>query len=105
MHANKTMVTDVLKGELGFGGFVGSDYNGCFQDGGQRRALPERGRRHVHDCQGDSGCHRTSTTSSAAARLVTGIPMSRLDDAVRRILSVKCEMGLFDSRCRWSTAR
>ena len=33
MHANKTMLTDVLKGELGFKGFVASDYNGCFQDG------------------------------------------------------------------------
>ena len=25
------------------------------------------------------------------------VPMSRLDDAVRRILAVKCEMGLFDT--------
>ena len=33
MHINKTMVTDVLKGELGFGGFVVTDYNGCFQVG------------------------------------------------------------------------
>ena len=31
MHVNKTMTTDVLKGELGFGGFVVTDYNGCFQ--------------------------------------------------------------------------
>ncbi len=33
MHVNKAMVTDVLKGELGFAGFVGSDYNGCSQVG------------------------------------------------------------------------
>ena len=33
MHANKAMITGVLKGELGFAGFVGSDYNGCFQNG------------------------------------------------------------------------
>ena len=33
MHINKPMITDVLKGELGFGGFVGTDYNGCFQVG------------------------------------------------------------------------
>ena len=33
MHVNKAMVTDVLKGELGFGGFVGTDYNGCSQIG------------------------------------------------------------------------
>ena len=33
MHINKAMVTDVLKGELGFGGFVVTDYNGCSQVG------------------------------------------------------------------------
>ena len=33
MHANKVMLTDVLKGELGFKGFVGSDFNACIQNG------------------------------------------------------------------------
>ena len=33
MHANSAMVNGVLKGELGFAGFVGSDYNGCYQNG------------------------------------------------------------------------
>ena len=33
MHINKAMITDVLKGELGFGGFVVSDFNACFQLG------------------------------------------------------------------------
>ena len=33
MHVNKAMTTDVLKGQLGFGGFVVTDYNGCFQAG------------------------------------------------------------------------
>ena len=33
MHINKAMITDVLKGELGFGGFVVTDYNGCIQAG------------------------------------------------------------------------
>jgi beta-glucosidase len=40
-----------------------------------------------------------TTVQSTITGLVTGgtVPMSRLDDAVRRILAVKCEMGLFDS--------
>ena len=40
MHVNKPMITDVLKGEMSFGGFVVTDYNGCFQVGiwGERRA-------------------------------------------------------------------
>ena len=33
MHINKAMITDVLKGQLGFGGFVITDYNGCSQAG------------------------------------------------------------------------
>ena len=54
MHINKPMITDVLKGELGFGGFVVTDYNGCFQVGPVRRQrrpgrVPQRGRGHVHD--------------------------------------------------------
>ena len=30
MHANKMLVTDVLKGELGFKGFVVSDWGSIF---------------------------------------------------------------------------
>jgi hypothetical protein len=33
MHQNGPMITGVLKGDLGFQGFVGSDYNGCTQNG------------------------------------------------------------------------
>ena len=33
MHINKPMVTDTLKGTLGFGGFVVSDFDACFQLG------------------------------------------------------------------------
>ena len=33
MHINKAMITDTLKGELGFGGFVSSDFDACFQLG------------------------------------------------------------------------
>ena len=47
MHINKAMITDTLKGTLGFGGFVISDFNGCFQLGlpntaaGQQQGLGE----------------------------------------------------------------
>ncbi len=33
MHQNGAMINGVLKGDLGFQGFVGSDYNGCTQNG------------------------------------------------------------------------
>ena len=53
MHANTAMITGVLKGDLGFAGFVGSDYNGCYQNGVTRGRLPQRGCRHVHDLRED----------------------------------------------------
>jgi beta-glucosidase len=101
MHANKTMLTDVLKGELGFKGFVGSDYNGCFQDGVNGGSCL------------DAGVDMFMTSSFWAempAPMVTpsyflgrmkplitaGARTARLDDAVKRILTVKCEMGVFD---------
>ena len=107
MHVNKAMITDVLKGELGFGGFVVTDYNGCFQAGvsgvsAVAGRVPERGRRHVHDLRRRHGVPQPFGTTSIVSnvrQLVESntVPMSRLDDAVRRILAVKCEMGLFDT--------
>ena len=49
MHMNTMMITDVLKGQLGFAGFVGSDYNGCTHERRDPGGLPERRRRHGHD--------------------------------------------------------
>ena len=104
MHVNKAMVTDVLKGQLGFGGFVVTDYNGCFNIGvsdqqglaacmnaGADMFMSAAGRRSLQPASG--------SVLSALRDLVNNgtIPMSRLDDAVRRIVAVKCEMGLFDT--------
>jgi len=95
MHINKAMLTDTLKGELGFGGFVNSDFDACFQLGMTNQA-------------GFAACLNAGidmfmlfrvdipTTLGYFAALVPGtVPQSRIDDAVRRILAVKCELGLF----------
>ena len=102
MHANKSMITDVLKAELGFGGFVVTDYNGCFKLGmsdQQSLAACMNAGADMFMLQRDSVLQPTSgSILSMLHDLVIGgtIPMSRLDDAVRRIVAVKCEMGLFD---------
>ncbi|MBW8823918.1 MAG: glycoside hydrolase family 3 C-terminal domain-containing protein [Xanthomonadales bacterium] len=95
MHGAKALLTDALKQKMGFDGFVVSDWNGIGQ-------LP--------------GC----TNDSCAAAINAGIdmvmvpddwkafianttkqvengqiPMSRIDDAVARILRVKLRAGLF----------
>ena len=101
MHQNGEMINTVLKGQLGFRGFVGSDYNGCFQDGVTPQACL------------DAGVDMMMTSSLWAEMpppmvtpmyfverirpLITGTRVARLDDAVKRILTAKCEMGLFDT--------
>jgi len=108
MHANKAMVTDVLKGELGFGGFVGSDYNGCFQVGAAdaESSLAQclnAGTDMLMIFGGNTGAPPPFGEGNSVHSIVRSlvekgtVPMARLDDAVRRILAVKCEMGLFES--------
>jgi beta-glucosidase len=98
MHINKTMLTDVLKGELGFGGFVVSDFNACFQVGGGNQS-------GVGQCL-NAGIDMFMTYNQSvptmlgyfAALMKAGtITQDRVDDAVRRILAVKCELGLFET--------
>jgi beta-glucosidase len=91
------MLTDVLKGELGFGGFVVSDFNACFQLGLANQA-------GLGACL-NAGIDMFMTYNQTIptmlgyfAALVPGtVPQSRIDDAVRRIVAVKCEMGLFEA--------
>jgi beta-glucosidase len=92
MHANSAMVNDVLKGELRFAGFVGSDYNGCFQNGVNSGSCLNGG----VDMFMTFG--RTASQFLNLVRpLVPGtVPQARIDDAARRILVSKCEMGLLD---------
>ena len=100
MHINKTMITDVLKGELRFGGFVGTDYDGCIQAGTTQASAG------IAQCL-NAGADMFMIFGTGTPQAVTDIirtavegstvPQARLDDAVRRILAVKCEMGLFDT--------
>ncbi len=96
MSANKYLLTDVLKGELGFKGFLVSDYAAVDQLQGDYSEevktainagldmimVPEHYRRFISTLTG----------------LVNDgkVPMSRIDDAVRRILRVKFAMGIFE---------
>ncbi|HEX2658442.1 MAG TPA: glycoside hydrolase family 3 C-terminal domain-containing protein, partial [Polyangia bacterium] len=96
MHANSAMVNGVLKGDLGFAGFVGSDYNGCYQNGVD-----------VAGCL-NGGVDMFMTFSRTASQFLSSVkalvpgtvPQSRIDDAARRILLAKCEMGLLDGANR-----
>ena len=96
IHGNQYLITDVLKGKLGFDGLVVSDYDaigqipGCTKDhcaqavnaGTDLFMVPNDWKAFIDNTVNDVEEGR--------------IPMSRIDDAVTRILRVKMRSGLFN---------
>lgn len=96
MHAHRYLLTDVLKGELGFAGFLVSDWQGVdyvhddyytaavtsITAGVDMVMVPFHGERFI-------GCLTRAVENG-------DVPLARIDDAVRRILTVKFELGLFE---------
>jgi beta-glucosidase len=96
MHAENYLITEVLKSELGFGGFVISDWGAIDQisddyyesvvtsinAGVDMNMVPYQYRRFI----------------SVLWQAVDNgdVPIERIDDANRRILRVKFELGLFE---------
>ncbi|NRQ39933.1 glycoside hydrolase family 3 protein, partial [Nonomuraea sp. NN258] len=99
LHGHQYLISTLLKGELGFTGFVVSDWNGIDQIDGAPGA----------------SAHDVRTAINAGVDLVmapTGwrqfidllraevqagrVTQARVDDAVRRILTKKFELGLFE---------
>lgn len=96
IHGNKQLLTDILKGDMGFDGFVVSDWNGTGQ---------------IEGCTDEScaqainaGIDMVMVPEDWKAMLLNTIsqvksgeiPMARIDDAVTRILRVKLRLGLYD---------
>lgn len=96
MSAHHYLLTDVLKNELGFRGFLVSDWQAIdqidpdfdkavavsFNAGMDMNMVPYDYKRFM------------ATLTRAVER--GNVPLSRIDDAVSRILTVKFEMGLFE---------
>lgn len=97
MHAHTNLLTDVLKGEMGFTGFIVSDWAGIDQ------ITPGN----------YTNCVRASINAGIDLVMVpdryeeflrilelavtnTWVPTNRVNDAVRRILNVKFRLGLFE---------
>ena len=101
-HANHHLLTEVLKNEWGFRGFVVSDWN-------------DVERLHTRDCVADSPKEavRIAVMAGIDMSMVPldfsffdfllqcvheeSVPMARIDDAVRRILRVKFMTGIFEN--------
>jgi beta-glucosidase len=100
-HINKHVLTDILKTELGFDGFVVSDWQDIQKLVTEWKvAADEKEATRMAIMAGiDMSMVPSSYTFSdnLIALVKEGkVPMSRIDDAVRRILRVKFQLGLFD---------
>jgi beta-glucosidase len=99
MHSNKYLITDVLKGELGFSGFVVTDWAGIDQIDGQTGFTQAEIATAINagiDMVMVPNDYKTFISLTRAAVQSGQIPMSRVDDANRRILTKKFELGLFE---------
>lgn len=95
-HGSRYLLTDVLKGRLGFDGFVVSDWDGVDQlDDALDVALGRAINAGVDMVMVSLDWRRMLATLTQLVEDGT-IPMARVDDAVRRILSVKLRAGLFE---------
>ena len=95
-HGNKSLLTDVLKGRLGFDGFVVGDWNGHGQVAGCTPTdCAQTFNAGLDMAMAPDSWKGLFDTTLAQVRAGT-IPQARVDDAVRRILRVKFKLGLFD---------
>jgi beta-glucosidase len=102
MHGNKYLLTDVLKQELGFDGFLVSDWAAIDQLSPNYKADIEKsinaGIDMVMIPNGPGQNNNYADFIKLLKELVAEgrVPQDRIDDAVRRILQVKLATHLFD---------
>lgn len=96
MHGQKELLTDVLKGRMNFTGFVIGDWNGhALIPGCTSTDCPQSVNAGLDMFMAPDtwkGLYESTLGHVKSGR----IPMSRLDDAVRRILRAKIAYGLFE---------
>jgi beta-glucosidase len=96
MHANRELITDVLKNGLGFDGFVISDWEGIHQIPGDYPTQVRTGVNAGIDMFMEPFSSQAFEDTLLAEVNAGRVPMSRIDDAVHRILTKKFELGLFE---------
>jgi beta-glucosidase len=104
MHAQHELITDVLKGQLGFRGFLISDWEGIHQipdpanptNGGLTAYKVRTGVNAGTDMFMEPFSSEQFESLLLAEVSSGGVSMARIDDAVRRILHAKFQLGLFE---------
>ena len=98
MHAHRHLLRDVLKGEWGFDGVVVADWNGIGQlvHQGVAADLRDAARQAIEAgidldmCSGSYAAHLADLVESGE------VDEALVDDAVRRLLTLKLRLGLFE---------
>lgn len=96
VHAHRYLLTDVLKGELGFQGFLISDWQAIDQIPGDYAADVATAINAGLDMIMVPYDYQRFISTLTAAVESGAVPLERIDDAVRRILRVKLALGLFE---------
>ncbi|MCK9424424.1 MAG: glycoside hydrolase family 3 C-terminal domain-containing protein [Ignavibacteriaceae bacterium] len=103
MHGNKYLLTDVLKGELNFNGILVSDWAAIDQLEGDYKSDIEKSINAGLDMimipnpPGKENNYIDFITLLKELVNENKVPISRIDDAVKRILRVKFEMNIFEN--------
>lgn len=96
LTGNRSILTDVLKGQMGFEGFVVGDWNAHGQvPGCSNESCPEAINAGLDMFMSPDGWRELYANTLEQARSGV-IPAERIEDAVRRVLRVKYKIGVFD---------
>lgn len=96
LHSHQWLLGDVLKGELGFGGFVVSDWMAIDQIDQDYDTCVITAVNAGVDMVMVPFDHRRFIDATTRAVVSGAIPIERIDDAVQRILAAKSTLGLFE---------
>ena len=99
---NHWLMTDLLRGEWGFKGFVVSDYTGDEEMIAHGFARDRRDAARIAFLAGVDMCMQSGVYSEFLPGLVRdgSVPQALLDTSVRRVLAMKAHLGLFDDPFR-----
>jgi len=108
-HFNKWLLTDVLRGELGFDGVAVSDWEDIKKAVTVHRAAPTEKDATRLSVMAGVDMSMVPNDYSFADLLIQlvkegAVPQSRIDEAVSRILLMKARLGLFDEPMRGAEA-
>ncbi|OIJ67991.1 glycoside hydrolase family 3 protein [Streptomyces mangrovisoli] len=97
MHARADMITGVLKNQLGFKGFVISDWNAIDQLPGDYATEVDTAVNAGLDMMMVPYSYQSFTSTLTAEVKAGHVSEKRIDDAVSRILTQKFQLGLFEN--------